>query len=239
MASALPQRNLPAVNKVLAQVGDIDLPRPAIVAVIRRVLNALRAADEIPGTEEIFAQIRTALRQLQQQRVVPVINATGVLIHTNLGRAPLGQQVMDDLVQVASQYGNLEYDLTTGQRGGRSAYLEHNLALLCGAESATVVNNNVAPATLTTTNFVWTELSGSMYVDYFRFDGSNYYNGNDNSSPTNVSGSSAALSGGSSAEWRMDFDGEPFEPITGTYSLTLTFDFPGWGTCVISDSVSG
>ena len=104
---------------------------------------------------------------------------------------------------------------------------------------ATVVNDNVAPATLTTTNFEWAELSGSMYVDYFRFDGSNYYNGNDNSSPTGMSGSSEALAGASSAQWEMDFDGEPYEPIDGTYSLTLTFDFPGWGTCVISDSVSG
>jgi len=104
---------------------------------------------------------------------------------------------------------------------------------------ATVVNNNQATANLTTTDFVWTELSGSMRVDYFRLGGSQYYNGNDYDSPTNVSGSSVALSGGSSAQWRTDFDGEPFEPITGNYSLTLTFDFPGWGPCVISDSVSG
>jgi len=104
---------------------------------------------------------------------------------------------------------------------------------------ATVVNNNSATGYLTTTDFVWTELSGSMYVDWFRFDGSNYYSGNDNSSPTNVGGSSETLSGSSSATWQMDFDGEPFEPITGTYSLTITFDFPGWGSCVISDSVTG
>ncbi len=148
MTTTPPQRNLPAVDKVLAQVADIDLPRPAMVAVIRRVLEALRAADEIPDTEEIDAQIRTALRQLQHQRIVPVINATGVLIHTNLGRAPLGRHVIDELAEVASQYGNLEFDLSTGGRGGRSAYLEHNLALLCGAEAATVVNNNAGALVL-------------------------------------------------------------------------------------------
>jgi hypothetical protein len=104
---------------------------------------------------------------------------------------------------------------------------------------ANVVNDNVAQATLITTNFEWTELSDSMYVDNFRFDGSDYYSGNDNSSPTGVSGSSESLSGGSSAQRETDFDGEPFEPITGNYALTLTFDFPGWGTCVISDSVTG
>ena len=104
---------------------------------------------------------------------------------------------------------------------------------------ATVVNNNLSTGNLTTPDFVWTELSGSMRVDYFRFGASQYYNGDDYDSPTNVTGSSVALSGGSSAEWRTDFDGEPFEPITGTCSLTLTFDFSGWGTCVVSDSVSG
>ena len=104
---------------------------------------------------------------------------------------------------------------------------------------ATVQNDNDATAYLTDTAFTWNEMSGSMRVDYFNFNGSEYYGGNDYSSPTNHSGSNVSLSGTSSATWRTDFDGEPYEPIDGTYSLTLTFNFPGWGTCDISDSVTG
>jgi L-seryl-tRNA(Ser) seleniumtransferase len=141
-------RKLPAVDKILAQLGPLDLPRPAVVAVIRRELDALRAADEIPGPEQILARIRSSLHWLWQRRIRPVINATGVLIHTNLGRSPLGAHALEAMAEVASQYGNLEYDLNTGQRGGRAAYLEHNLALLCGAEAATVVNNNAAALVL-------------------------------------------------------------------------------------------
>ncbi|MEO2049140.1 MAG: L-seryl-tRNA(Sec) selenium transferase [Pirellulales bacterium] len=142
-------RRLPAVDKVLAQIDPLGLPRQAVVAVIRRELAALRAADEIPPPEQIVEQIRTAIAALRQGRIQPVINATGVLIHTNLGRSPLGTPALKMMVELASQYGNLEYDLMTGDRGGRAAYLEHNLALLCGAEAATVANNNAAALVLT------------------------------------------------------------------------------------------
>lgn len=142
-------RRLPAVDKVLAQIDSLGLPRQAVVAVIRRELAALRTADEIPPPEQIVGQIRTAIAALRQGRIQPVINATGVLIHTNLGRSPLGTPALKTMVELASQYGNLEYDLITGDRGGRAAYLEHNLALLCGAEAATVANNNAAALVLT------------------------------------------------------------------------------------------
>ena len=92
--------------------------------------------------------------------------------------------------------------------------------------------------TLTDTAFIWTELSDSMFVDWFQF-GVQFYNGDDNSSPTVVTGSSVAFAGSSNKTWRIDFDGEPSSPITGTYTVTLTFDFAGWGTCVISGTVTG
>lgn len=78
-----------------------------------------------------------------------------------------------------------------------------------------------------------------MRVDWFRLGAAQYYNGDDYDSPTNVSGSSVPLAGNSSEAWHTDFDGQPSSPITGTYTVTLTFDFAGWGTCVVSDSVSG
>jgi len=81
-------------------------------------------------------------------RLQPVINGTGILIHTNLGRAPLGPVVQRTLATLAGQYSNLELDLETGGRGTRAGYLEHNLALLCGAPAATVVNNCAAALVL-------------------------------------------------------------------------------------------
>ena len=84
---------------------------------------------------------------------MPVINGTGVLIHTNLGRAPLGRGVVDALIEIAGNYNNLEYDLSGGQRGGRAAYLMHNLAVLCGAQAACVVNNCAAALMLMVTHF--------------------------------------------------------------------------------------
>src|SRR6185436_19135365 len=85
---------------------------------------------------------------LRASRITPVINATGVLVHTNLGRAPLAADSIRALTQVGASYNTLEYSLTDGGRGSRGAYLEHALAILCGAGAATVVNNNAAALVL-------------------------------------------------------------------------------------------
>jgi len=82
-----------------------------------------------------------------------VINGTGIVIHTNFGRAPLGPTVIESLTAIAANYSNLEYDLSSGQRGHRATYLERNLALLCGAEAATVVNNCAAALILVLRHF--------------------------------------------------------------------------------------
>ena len=91
---------------------------------------------------------RAALRELRASRIQPVINGTGIIIHTNFGRAPLGSAVIETLSKIASNYNNLEYSLIGGARSVRAAYLEQSLALLCGAEAATVVNNNAAALVL-------------------------------------------------------------------------------------------
>lgn len=141
-------RSIPAVEKILQQLGPSDVPRPAVVAVVRRELAALRKEKAIPDSETILARVQDALTDLRRARIQPVINGTGVLIHTNLGRAPLGEAVIDTLTAIAGNYNNLEFDLSGGERGGRAAYLEHNLALLCGAEAATAVNNCAAALVL-------------------------------------------------------------------------------------------
>lgn len=154
-------RSIPAVETVLQALGRSELPRPVVVAVVRRELAALRKRltqpreARVPKTEfdALLARIRTALDQLHRSRLQPVINGTGVIIHTNLGRAPLAPSAVEALANVAANYNNLELDLVTGERGGRAAYLEHNLALLCGAEAATVVNNCAAALVLILRHF--------------------------------------------------------------------------------------
>jgi L-seryl-tRNA(Ser) seleniumtransferase len=147
-------RAIPAVEKVLQELGQIDLPRPALVALVRRELATVRKQKTIPNHDEIIAQIRTTVEKLRRSKIQPVINGTGVIVHTNLGRAILPKPAQDALQQVASHYNTLEFDLTTGDRGSRATYLEHNLAVLCGAESGTVVNNCAAALVLILHHFV-------------------------------------------------------------------------------------
>ena len=103
--------------------------------------------------DDVVAQIRAAIDDLLSARLQPVINGTGVIIHTNFGRAPMSDAIARRIAQIASTYNNLEFDLATGERGGRAAYLEHNLAVLCGAEAATVVNNCAAALVLVLRHF--------------------------------------------------------------------------------------
>lgn len=148
-----PLRAIPAVEKVLQALGPIALPRPVVVAIVRRELHGIRAAKETPSLEALLLQIRAVLGQLAGSRIQPVINGTGIIIHTNLGRAPLGKEALAALAAIGANYNNLEYDLRRGERGSRALYLEHNLALLCGAEAATVVNNCAAALILILRHF--------------------------------------------------------------------------------------
>jgi len=141
-------RAIPAVEKVLQQLGPMDLPRPVLVVLVRRELAVLRKSKAIPDHDTILASLRSAIVRLQRSRVQPVINGTGVIVHTNLGRAVLPKAAQEALQAISSQFNTLEYDLTTGERGSRATYLEHNLAVLCGAEAATVVNNCAAALVL-------------------------------------------------------------------------------------------
>jgi len=147
------RRGIPAVERVLKALGTVDLPRPTVTALVRRELAELRRGGKVPGLEVIMGRIRTVVQEVQQSRLQAVVNATGILVHTNLGRAPLAPEAMGTLAQIGAQYSNLEYDLSGGERGGRASYLERNLALLCGAEAATVVNNCAAALLLVLRHF--------------------------------------------------------------------------------------
>ena len=147
------RRAIPSVTKVLDSLGKIDLPRPVVVTIVRQELSRIRAQGEIPEFGSIVDLVRGSLEQLRASRLRPVINGTGIVIHTNVGRAPLAPEAVQALKEVGSTYSNLEYDLVTGERGRRGTYIENALALLCAAEAATVVNNCAAALVLIVQHF--------------------------------------------------------------------------------------
>lgn len=148
-----PRRKIPAVNAVLEAVGEVDLPRPIIVDVIRSELRRERNRAKISAPAALVQRIRDCLESVRRSRLQTVINATGIIIHTNLGRAPLAPEVAESVGQIAASYANLEQNLTTGTRGARADYVERALALLCGSEAAAMVNNCAAALVLIVHHF--------------------------------------------------------------------------------------
>jgi L-seryl-tRNA(Ser) seleniumtransferase len=147
------RRDIPAVNKVLDALGEYRLPRPMVVGLVRQELSKIRSKTEIPEFESTVEHLHRSLELLRASRLQPVINGTGIVIHTNFGRSPLAPEAIRSLTQIGSGYSNLEYDLATGDRGHRGEYIENALALLCGAEGAAVVNNCAAALVLIVQHF--------------------------------------------------------------------------------------
>jgi len=150
---ALVQRQIPAVSRILDALGQCALPQPLIVKVIRRKLSQIRTSQDVPQFEAIVAGVGRSLDELRASRLQPVVNGTGVVIHTNFGRAPLATAAARALAEFSSGYSNLEFQLATGERGQRGGYVETGLALLCKAEAATVVNNCAAALVLIANHF--------------------------------------------------------------------------------------
>ena len=133
-------------------MGETGLPRRLAVDLARRELAVLRETGESVAFEQIVERLGTSVAVLCRSRLQPVLNATGIIVHTNLGRSPLGRSAVELVAQVASSYTNLEYDLSGGERGDRAAYLEHALEVLVGYPS-TVVNNCAAALVLILKHF--------------------------------------------------------------------------------------
>jgi L-seryl-tRNA(Ser) seleniumtransferase len=149
MTPPLTLREIPSVDRILRDLGDVGLPRPLVTAVVRQTIAAerQRRAEGAAGTD-VTAAARSAVDDLRLARLGPVINGTGILIHTNLGRSPLAPAAITAIATAAAGYTNLEIDLATGDRGGRAAYVERAMAALCGAEAAAVANNCAAALVL-------------------------------------------------------------------------------------------
>lgn len=152
-------RELPSVEQLLqsgtAAVFVSSYGRPLVLDAIRQVLQNARigysADGNIPDHAEILSQAKGLLEAWTAPSLQPIINATGVILHTNLGRAPLSQASMRAIQTVASGYCNLEYDLQIGKRGSRLVHAEQLLKRLTGAQAALVVNNNAAAVLLVLT----------------------------------------------------------------------------------------
>ncbi len=150
------RRQIPAVDNLLhtSQAADLTamFGRALVLEGIRSVLAEIRShvqdGKAVPGDAEILQLTSQKLSDWTRPSLVPVINATGVILHTNLGRAPLSQAAMQAMAQVSAAYSTLEYDLERGQRGTRTLHAEAMLLRLTGAEAALVVNNNAGAVLL-------------------------------------------------------------------------------------------
>lgn len=152
-----PRRQIPAVARILDALGHYDLPRPLIVDVIRHKLSEIRVQRSVPEFKSIVVLVRRSLDELRASKLQPIINGTGIVIHTNFGRAPLAHEAICALNAIGPAYSNLEYDLAAGGRGRRGSYVEGALALLCAAAAATVVNNCAAALVLIVRHFTGTK----------------------------------------------------------------------------------
>jgi L-seryl-tRNA(Ser) seleniumtransferase len=157
MANSL--RNLPSVDQLLqntaAQAWVPDYGRALVVEAMRAALESARLGyrkgDPVPDADALLEAARQALDGWTAPTLLPVINATGVILHTNLGRAPLSRAALEAVQAAAQGYATLEYDLESGKRGSRLAHAEELVKRLTGAEAAIVVNNNAAAVLLALT----------------------------------------------------------------------------------------
>lgn len=148
-------RHLPSVDSLLAQAADLiaDFGRPLTLNALRVALDsaraAIRAGEPSPDSTQLLATARADLEARTTPTLRPVINATGVILHTNLGRSCLSPQAIAALHSVVEHYSTLEYDLAKGERGSRSVHAERLLTQVTGAEAALVVNNAASALLLT------------------------------------------------------------------------------------------
>ncbi len=149
-------RRLPSVDKVLSnrRLKEIrrEFSHETVVDITRRYIEELRwklgDGVECPSLEEIAGEVDSRIRDIGNVSPRPVINATGVIIHTNLGRAPLSDDSIEAMRQASGGYCDLEIDLDSGKRGSRNAHVERKLCQITGAEDALVVNNNASAVLL-------------------------------------------------------------------------------------------
>ena len=149
-------RALPSIEQLLQNATHLieRFGRPLALDALRLTLDSTRARFKanpetaLPSTDLILAESESYLLAWTKPTLLPLINATGVILHTNLGRAPLSQATIHAMSEAAANYSNLEFDLRTGKRGSRLIHAEAILQKLLGVEAALVVNNNASAVLL-------------------------------------------------------------------------------------------
>lgn len=132
------------VNEPIIQKLCNDEGREIVLFSIRKIINKCRQNNTELSIDEIIELIINKTKNLSSSSLQPVINATGIVLHTNLGRAPLGEKVLNDISPIVKGYSNLEFNLNQGKRGHRNYHLNELLQIITGAEEAVVVNNTAA-----------------------------------------------------------------------------------------------
>ena len=149
-------RRLPSVDRVISEERIQQLagefPRELLVSLVRQQLEqerlAIVAGNKCSSIDQIVTSVSEQLGRLETPSLRPVVNATGVILHTNLGRAPLSREAIAAMETVSKDYSNLEFDIDGGIRGIRHVHIEQILCQLSGAEAALVVNNNASAVLL-------------------------------------------------------------------------------------------
>ncbi len=151
-------RGLPKIDELLLDEQLVffmeSTPRAVVVDTAREIIDDLRKdilsgeKDEIPDRDEIVSEICERITGKKKHNLRTLINATGVVLHTNLGRANLCRAAVESVLSVADSYSNLEYDIKKGARGSRHDHVEKIITRITGAEAAMVVNNNAAATML-------------------------------------------------------------------------------------------
>ncbi len=150
-------RALPAMHRVLAEPAiaeyEATLGRATVKHAVEREFDRVRISGVAPSMDEIVAAVTSILELERLQGLIPVVNATGILVHTNLGRAPLAPEALAAVERLSHGYTNLEYDLAAGERGSRYSRTTSLLRELTGAQDALVVNNCAAAVLLVLDTF--------------------------------------------------------------------------------------
>ncbi|RLC51444.1 MAG: L-seryl-tRNA(Sec) selenium transferase [Candidatus Cloacimonadota bacterium] len=147
-------KKIPGVDKLLNESkaliaeSGVDLVKFAIRESIKSERENILAGNKYSGISKITAEINSIVKSIAETSLKPMINATGVVLHTNLARAPLGDYVQQEMQKILSGYSNLEFNLSTGKRGQRNCHISELIKFVTGAEDAVVVNNNAAAVML-------------------------------------------------------------------------------------------
>jgi L-seryl-tRNA(Ser) seleniumtransferase len=145
-------KKIPAVDKLLSHPYLLKLKElfgnELVTYVIRKILDKERsnilAGEKANNVETLIEKIQKFSEKIAGNSLKPVVNATGIILHTNLGRAPLSKEILNEMAPILSGYSNLEFDLETGKRGDRTDHIKELLKFITGAEDILIVNNNAA-----------------------------------------------------------------------------------------------